>query len=174
MAGDAAHDEYIRCLLAAESSLRGYILAHVRDFDLAEDLLQGTAVALWRKFAGYDRSRPFLAWAIGMARNEIRKEIRASAQATTVFDSELAERLAECYVTLESELSERRRALRLCMERLPRSMRSAVGLRYEDGLDLGAIGARLGRTLAAVKVLLHRARLALEKCIRSRLRAGEA
>ena len=169
-----SHDNYIRSLLAAESSLRGYILAHVRNFDMAEDILQETSIALWRKFELYDPQRPFLSWAIGVARLEIQKALRASGQSKTIFDSELADLVAESYAAMQAELSDRREALRDCVGRLRGATRLAIELRYDEERALDAIGEKMGKSLAAVKVLLHRARLAIEECVKLRLQAKEA
>ena len=39
----------------------------------ARDILQETAVALWRQFDSYDPQRPFVNWAMGFARIETRR-----------------------------------------------------------------------------------------------------
>lgn len=157
--------EFLRHFLSSESSLRGYILTHVRDFGVAEDLLQQTALVLWQKFDQYDPGRPFLAWALGVARLEILNAARRRPGRSLV-ESDLDGLVVGEYLRLESELPLRRQLLRSCLQHLPASMTEAVRLRYEEGSPLDQIAARLGKSLAAIKVTLHRARLSLQDCVR--------
>ena len=164
-ADDPDKQEYLRHFLSAESSLRGYILTHVRAFDVAEDLLQQTALILWQKFDQYDPRRPFLAWALGVARLEILNAARRGRPGRPLMEGDLDGLIVGEYLRLESELPRRRQLLRLCLKQLPESMTEAVRLRYEHGSSLDEIAAQLGKSLAAVKVILHRARLALHQCV---------
>ncbi|HEX7897488.1 MAG TPA: sigma-70 family RNA polymerase sigma factor [Planctomycetota bacterium] len=161
--------EYLKRFLSAESSLRGYILAHVRELDVAEDLLQQTALVLWQKFAQYDPARPFLAWALGIARLEILNAAKRGRPGRSLVEGDLDRLIVGEYLRLESELPRRRQLLRHCLKHLPASMVETVRLRYEHGTRLDQIASRLGKSLAAVKVTLHRARLALQDCVRMKV-----
>jgi len=165
--------EFLRHFLSAESSLRGYILTHVRDFGIAEDLLQQSALILWQKFDQYDASRSFLAWALGIARLEILNAARHQRPGRSLMDGDLDGLVVGEYLRLESELPRRRQLLRVCLKLLPESMTETVRLRYEEGIPLEQIAARLGKSLAAVKVILHRARLSLHECVRMKVSTPE-
>ena len=164
--------EFLRHFLSSESSLRGYILTHVRDFEVAEDLLQQSALVLWQKFEQYDPGRPFLAWALGVARLEILNAARRRP-GRSLMESDLDGLVVGEYLRLESELPLRRQLLRLCLKHLPASMTEAVRLRYEEGSNLDQIAARLGKSLAAIKVTLHRARVSLQDCVRMKASTPE-
>jgi len=164
--------EFLRHFLSSESSLRGYILTHVRDFEVAEDLLQQTALVLWQKFDQYDPGRPFLAWALGVARLEILNAARRRP-GRSLMEGDLDGLVVGEYLRLESELPLRRQLLRVCLQRLPASMTEAVRLRYEEGSPLDQIAARLGKSLAVTKVTLHRARLSLQDCVRMKASTPE-
>jgi RNA polymerase sigma-70 factor (ECF subfamily) len=165
--------DFLRHFLQAESSLRGYTLTHVRDFGVAEDLLQQTALILWQKFEQYDPCRPFLAWALGVARLEILNAARRTRPGRSLAEGDLDELVVGEYLRLESELPRRRQLLRLCLKQLPESMTAAVRLRYEHGSSLERIAATLGKSLSAVKVILHRARLSLQECVSLRVSRPE-
>lgn len=160
--------EYLRKFLPAESALRGYIVTHLRDFDLAEDVVQQTALVLWEKFDQYDPSRPFLAWALGVARLEVLNARKRNRTGRSLLEGDLDDLIVGEYLRLESELSRRRQLLRSCLQRLPESMGGVVRLRYEQGSSLDQIARAVGKSLAAVKVILHRARLSLHDCVRLR------
>jgi len=65
------HEQFTRRWTEAQPIVAGYINAVVADFQEAEDLLQNVAVILLRKFPEYDGQRPFVAWAIGIAKREV-------------------------------------------------------------------------------------------------------
>src|SRR5438128_1215121 len=64
----------------ARPAVFAYLTASVYDFHRAEDLLQEVAVAIASQFHSYDRSRPFLAWAMGIARNRTLLYFREQAR----------------------------------------------------------------------------------------------
>ena len=55
----------------AQPVVSGFISSMVPNFHDAEDILQRVALALVRKFDQYNHSKPFVDWALGMARYEI-------------------------------------------------------------------------------------------------------
>jgi|SRR5688572_11777929 len=62
-------EQFTRLWTEAQPLIAGYINSFEPEFDRAEDLLQDVAVILLRKFPEYDPQRPFVAWAIGIARD---------------------------------------------------------------------------------------------------------
>ena len=60
-------------------------------------------------------------------------------------------------------------ALAHCVEKVGGDGRRALWLRYEEGLELRQIAARLEKSASAVGVLLYRVRSALRECIDRRL-----
>jgi RNA polymerase sigma-70 factor (ECF subfamily) len=74
---------------AAQPAVGSYIGSLVPDFQEAEDLLQDVAIVLLRKFAQYDERRPFVAWALGVAKFEILSSRRRHARSFLTVDSDL-------------------------------------------------------------------------------------
>ncbi|MFM7867436.1 MAG: sigma factor [Planctomycetaceae bacterium] len=56
----------------AQPVVSAFITSIVRDFTDRDDVLQNTAVAVLESCSRYDSDRPFLAWALGVAQNQIR------------------------------------------------------------------------------------------------------
>ena len=67
------HERFTRLLLEAEPVMLRSVLVMVPNRTDARDILQETAVALWRQFDSYDPQRPFVNWAMGFARIETRR-----------------------------------------------------------------------------------------------------
>ena len=73
--------------------LYGFIYHHVRNEDLAYDLLQDTCVRVYKHIGNYDESKPFTTWlfsiAINLCRSHARKaRLRSSYSLDTVVNAE--------------------------------------------------------------------------------------
>src|SRR5678809_1005308 len=72
-ASTSSHEDFAELYAGCHLDLLRYVLTLLPDRHLAEDVVQETARVLWRKFADYDRARPFWPWARGIAHFEVRK-----------------------------------------------------------------------------------------------------
>jgi RNA polymerase sigma-70 factor (ECF subfamily) len=151
-----------------------YLTASVYDFHRAEDLLQEVAVAIAGQFQAYDAQRPFLAWAMGIARNRTLLYFREQARDRRHFSEGMLQRLDAAAQQLDAaEGREKRDALRQCLRRISGRRRRALEMRYTAGLKIADIAAQLSVTGNAVKILLHRVRTSLEECVKRRLAEEE-
>jgi RNA polymerase sigma-70 factor (ECF subfamily) len=158
------HEEFMRNFIAAEPKLRAYAFACGLSREEGDDLVQEEALVLWRRFDTYDRSRPFLPWALGIAHHLIQKK-RQGTRETQVLSPEVAEQMARTCAAMEGEIDHRRGALKKCVERLPEHLRGLVALRYGERRSLAQIAQKLGRGLSATNMALHRIRQALLDCV---------
>ena len=168
---DEDHERFTRCWTQAKNAVAGYVAAMVPDQHAADDVIQDIAVVLMRKFPDYDPTRPFLAWAMGIAKMEILSERRDRARAAARFGSETIESLASAWQELLPEVDERKRALTACLEAVEGRRLELLKLRYEQALPPQRIAERMGMAAGAVRVALARARTALQSCIERRLAA---
>ena len=164
------HEQFTRRWTEAQPIVAGYINAVVPDFQEAEDLLQDVAVILLRKFPEYDPQRPFVAWAIGIAKREVLMARRLHARNLLSFQADLLERISEAYEELAPEFEDRSRALRECLRRVKGRAGELLRLRYEESLKPNAIAARVGVAVVAVRVMLSRTRATLRECIERKLK----
>lgn len=161
---------FMRLWTASQPAVSSYIQAVVRDRAIAEDLLQETSIVLFRRFAEYQEDRPFVAWALGIAKFQILGLMRDRARSRVVFDEELLSRFTESWVELSPRLSDRLLALQDCLDQLAaRSMR-LVQMRYFDEQSAEQIAQQIGGTGAAVRVAMQRIRQQLRECVERRLR----
>ena len=150
----------------AQPLVTSYITSVVRDFNNVEDVVQEVAVAVARGYAASDRSRPFVPWALGIARHKVADFQRKSFRNKQVFDSDLLKTIERAHREIEPEAQDIRRALDTCVERLQDKGKTLVQMRYTDNLMPAQIAERIGMTANAVTVGLHRIRKALSECIR--------
>ena len=163
--------EFLELHLAHQRAVFGYLLAAVRDFNRAEDLLQQVTLVLWRKFGDYRKSAPYLPWALGVARNELLHHFRARKESAVPL--EVLDEVTGVLAEEQPRLSDEARVLAECVKKLPEPDRLLVRSRYEEGTPLSALAGRLRQSLAAVNMRLVRIRKALLECAERSL-PGEA
>lgn len=170
---DAQVTQFAVLWTQAQPSVFAFISAAVTDFADAEDVLQKTATAAVQKFEAYDSSRPFVAWAIGIARLEILAYLRGKSTDRHEFVADSLKHIARGFDAIASELEGRRAALADCLKQLRGRSRTVLEKRYGKGMSVSAIGEEMALTATNVSVILHRAHAALRKCIDRRLAAEE-
>jgi RNA polymerase sigma-70 factor (ECF subfamily) len=167
------HERFTLNWTAAQSVVGSYIASLVPDFQEAEDLLQEVALVLLRKFAQYDTARPFIAWALGIAKFEILASRRRHARSFLTADGDLLDNLTLTYTELAPELDQRSSALRDCLKSLEGRSAELIRLRYEEALKPGLIATRIGLDSTVVRMALSRTRAALRDCIENKIKLQE-
>jgi RNA polymerase sigma-70 factor (ECF subfamily) len=153
----------------AQPAVAAYIASMVPDFHV----LQQVAVAIVTKFGDYDAQRPFVAWAIGMARLEVLNHRRKQAGGPQLMDEQTLDRVTQTYQEMAPELSDLRRWLDECITSAQGKFRTVLELRYIRQMSPAAIARTLGATVNTVSVRLHRARLAVGDCVERKQRQAE-
>ncbi|MBN1672603.1 MAG: sigma-70 family RNA polymerase sigma factor [Kiritimatiellae bacterium] len=166
------NEQFTRHWTQAQPVVAGYISSMVTDFHEAEDLLQDVAVVLLRKFGEYDSRRPFVAWALGVARYEILSSRRAHARSFLSYRPEVVDAVTESYAEMAPELDARAAALRRCLSRVKGRGLKLLQFRYEKALKPREIAERVNMKAGAVRVMLTRVRDALRACIEKHVSPG--
>lgn len=145
-----------------------FVGAVVRDFAARDDILQEVAVAILESYERYDPSRSFQAWALGIARNQVRSYLRQQKRDILTFDEQVVANLADAF----NDLPEHFRALehlRTCIEKLDAEALQLLELRYTANLKPAAIAQRLRSNASssanAVAKALQRIRDRLRVCM---------
>jgi RNA polymerase sigma-70 factor, ECF subfamily len=172
------HDRFLLHFLPVRGTIRAFLHATTRNLHETDDLCQQVGGVLWRKFSNYDPSRPFAAWAIGIARMELLKwrdrSVRSARQRSLSDDAilALADAAGQPDAAPDQVPEEQSAALRRCMERLTPRAREAMERKYRDGQAIRDIAKAQGREVGAIEMTLVRARRALRDCIEQRLGAA--
>ena len=125
-----------------------------------DDLYQETCLRLYRAAGRYDPRRPFLPWALTVARRVMFNEFR-SRKPTTPLDEagQIAAQQPPPSKSAERDIWEFARGV------LPAGTYELLWLRYGEALEPGEIAMVTSRTSIHVRVLLHRARATLAKAL---------
>lgn len=152
--------------------VHGYLRARLTRLADAEDLGQEvflrvyTAKAVPREGTGL-AMRP---WLIGIARNVLREHVRAARRRRETAWTALCLDIEDLVGTAENDggaFDEVMGKLPRCLEGLGPSARQAIDLYYHDDLRMQEIATRFKRSEGAVKLLVHRARQAVRRCLES-------
>lgn len=138
----------------------------VRRTELAEEVVQESFVAIWRRAPGFDRDRGAArAWMTAIVRNRSLNLVR---------DGGREELLAADDAAFESAAGDAEQAyealgetddLRRCLGALEPARRSAILLAYVAGFTHGEIAARLRAPVGTVKAWIRRGVAALRECM---------
>jgi RNA polymerase sigma-70 factor (ECF subfamily) len=170
---EAARTELlVRLLSRHQDELFRYIYTLLPHEEDARDVLQETSVALCRKFAEYDPSRPFLAWAYRFAYLEVLKHRERTQRSNQLLSREMIERLAREREEHEPILQARLQALEHCLEGLPDADQELIRQRYQGKSSVEDLVQQLGTSRRTLFRNLDRIRRLLFECITRRVAAS--
>lgn len=149
----------------AQPVVSAFVTSVVRDFKDRDDVLQEIAVAAIESFDAYDPDRPFVPWAMGVARNQIGLYLRHRRRDRILFDEETVNSLAAVFSEVPSRERYQLDALSECLKLLEGRARELCRLRYQDDLKPAGIAEKLGMAPNAVAKALQRIREQLRACI---------
>jgi RNA polymerase sigma-70 factor (ECF subfamily) len=154
-----------------EAAVYRYLRRLARDEHAAQDLTQEAFVRAYRNIHRYDPSRRFAAWLFTVARRCAISHLRsvppeAGAPVPDVA-AESAHPADSMALREESEV-----LWALARRTLSEVQFSALWLRYAEDMEIVEVSGALRRTQLHVKVLLHRARKALERELRREAALG--
>jgi RNA polymerase sigma-70 factor, ECF subfamily len=157
-------------LTSAQTVLLSFVMSLVRDQHLARDIVQETNLVMWRKRGEFQPEREFRPWALRIAYLQTLAALKSSRRSRLVFDDEIALKLAVDAPAVFEHLDQRFLRLQECLGKLLGVQGEAVRRRYGLSQSIAEIARDLERSVSAVGMLLHRARLALSQC----MQAGDA
>jgi RNA polymerase sigma-70 factor (ECF subfamily) len=173
-AEDARYETFVARFAHYEPDLRRFIRSLLPTRTDADDVLQQTAIVIWRKFDQYDPETNFMKWACVVARFEALAYRRKMARDRLVFREDVMDLMAD---EGEEELATRQSehdALETCLGAMPEKQRLFLTLAYTPGIKVKKMAEDAGSTAAAFYMRLKRLRRQLLTCVESKVQqAGE-
>ena len=167
-----SHEQFMRLFLESERDVLRYVISFVPSVNDARDIVQETAVALWKKIDRYDPAEPFTPWACRFALNETRAFLRREQRWRRFLDDEVIDMLEARRKEMSRELDERRIHLRECVGKLPDKQRTIVEGYYFKDHSVEELAELSGRTVDAVYKALQRIRAALMECVNRKMESN--
>lgn len=161
------HHQFLELFLKEEPFLRAFLLSATGSAEAMEDLVQSTAAVLLDKWDTYDRARPFRPWAMGIAKLEVLQWRRQQARRRDMLSEESMLLLAEA-AEQASDTDFMEGPLLECIGELRDEHRGILNMKYGMGLRIAEIAGQIGKSVAAVEMILSRLRRVLRDCIRKK------
>ena len=166
-----SQDDFALAYIQNQGRVYAYIATLVPNRSDAEDILQRTSLVLWQKWDQYDARSGFLAWARGIALNEVRNFLRRSERKNVSLSDAMVCSLAECIA--EEDESGRVEALEHCLSGLQVRQRELLERCYLESVGAQAVAEAMGISVDAIYMRLHRIRRALMRCIEGAVLQGQ-
>lgn len=166
-------DQFLRLFMEHEEALRLFVRSLLFNQEESREVMQEVASVLWRKFDDSLDSTSFRRWAFGVARMEVLTFRRDRARDRHTFSDDLAELMEQSVQEEWDTLEGERRALEVCVDKLPSNQRELVNTAYEPGVKMNDLAQTLGWTSMALYKKLHRIRLQLMECVHRELAREE-
>lgn len=164
-----ARDRYKDVVDACELSVRAVLAVMLPDKASLDDLVCEVFLTAYLKLPEYSAGTNFVAWLRAIARNlalnERRRWLRSEAlknrYRTSLYEQtdELADQMAN---SLDDQVL---RSVRECVGELAPAARHVVEQHYFKDASCAEIAQETGKLEGWVKVVLHRARAAISKCL---------
>ena len=167
------HEAFVSLYVRHEAAVFSFVLAMVKHTADAEDIVQRASMTMWRNFERFEPGTNFRAWAFQIAKNEALNHLSKSKRDRHVFSEKLIAMLADRAEARADELDSRRRALDLCVEKLPAGDHKIVQGCYSEGATIRSFAEGAGETTNKIYKRLNLVRRQLQRCIERQLGLGE-
>lgn len=172
--GESKSEAFVRLLSAVQRKLFLYVLSLVPRPGEAEEIVQDVSVVLWRRFEDFREGEDFFRWACGIARYEVLKYWEQKAHQARLLSPEFLESVAADAVSAVETADRRRDALDECLRQLRPHHRQLLSQRYLEQISTDRLAELYGKSVEAIRRMLHRIRMALLKCVEEKLQMGKS
>lgn len=144
MANQSKHSLFLSEFSKSQTRIYTFILMIVHNDADAEEIFQETSTLLWEQFDRFEAGTNFGAWAVSIAKFKVLEYLRQNRRQRSLFQPDLYEDLAGLAEPASSGAERRMKALQTCYQRLDRSCRSLLALRYQKNLSIQDIARQKG------------------------------
>lgn len=166
-AQDGNNTAYAQLLSELLPLLRAIVRRKWRNQQDVEDIVQDILLSVHSVRHTYDPGRALMPWLMTIASRRIadtaRRVVSRSANETTVDIMPETSDVAETNTGFES--SEAQESIRVALSALPDGQRKAIEMMKLQGLSLQEASAKTGKSVASLKVTVHRAVKAMRQAL---------
>jgi RNA polymerase sigma-70 factor (ECF subfamily) len=172
MANAERVEEFVQLFTRHERRLRSFAMSLVLNAADTDDVMQQANLTLWRRFDRFETGSNFVAWAGRVIYLEVLKHRRRQSRDKLLFDPVFLEAVARATARdeLVTELGDRERALRECVEKLRPEHRAMLRARYEEGVTTESMATLFNRSGQAIYNSLFRIRQKLFDCVNGKVK----
>ena len=163
------HEDFVSLYIRHEPAVFSFVMSMVGRTADAEDVVQRASMTMWRCFDRYKPGTNFRNWAFQVAKNEALNFLTRAKRDRHVFSEKLIELLAQDTFENSDKLEARRRALDLCVKKLPPEDNDIVSGCYAEGATVRSYAKIKGGSANKFYKKLNRIRGRLQQCIERQL-----
>lgn len=138
------HSLFLSLFSQKQNRIYAFILMIVHNDSDADEIFQETAALLWEQFDHFEIGTNFGAWAVSIAKIKVLEYLRQNRKNRRLFNPDLYHELSTLAEPASLHVDRRLGALRTCFQRLDRSCRSLLTLRYQKNLSIQQIARQKG------------------------------
>ena len=165
---DDRYELFVARFARHEPDLRRFIRSLLPSWSDVDEVLQQTAIVIWRKFDQYDPGTHFMKWACVIARFEVLAYRRKMARDRLVFREDVLELMADEGIEEVPARHREHAALEICLAGMPEKSRQFLTLAYTPGVKVKALAAEAGSSAASFYMRLKRLRHQLMQCMENK------
>ncbi len=158
---------------ADKNRLYCYIYAYVSDAAAADDIFQETCLTLWKEFSKFEEGTSFSKWANSIAFNRVRvfrrNQNKYELGLTDDFLLEFSDNISIIENSFESR-EYRWRYLEQCIGKMSSSFKPIYKSFYIQNLMAHQIAEDTGRSIYAIRKVIHKIRKTLFDCVEKKLK----
>lgn len=165
---DENYELFVSRFAHYEPDLRRFIRSLLPTWTDTDEVLQQTAIVIWRKFDQYDPETNFMKWACVIARFEALAYRRKMARDRLVFREDVLELMADEGAEELDNRAQEHEALEACLLAMPEKQRQFLTLAYTPGVKIKEMAKEAGASAASFYMRLKRLRRQLMQCMESK------
>jgi len=172
-----SEEQFVALTVRYERRVRLFIATLHPERSAIDEIVQDAWLVAWKKvesfhYTGEEPDEEFVRWLCTIARYEVMKYRRKSAQ-RLVLDEQVIESLASLQFDEAEYFEARHDALSTCIDQLRPRDKEIIRRRYEENLSVQELAHWIGRSADAVYNSLNRIRTSLLACIEKTLKREE-
>ena len=158
-------EEFFSLFLLSQKKIYAFILSLVPNCSDAEDLLQETALIMWRKYKDFAPGTSFSSWGVKIAYFKILNFRTKNRKSRVLFNEDLFKQFAEASSKSIKTYDAKTAALQDCVQKLSERDRQLIKLRYQDAVTVKGIAEMADISTQRAYRALARITCLLAKCI---------
>ena len=167
-------DDIVKSAFQYRDALLGYAYAMLRNWTLAEDVVQEAFLVVMNKWQDLKDEQGIFLWVRQIVHFKTLEAIRSRGRETAIPDQDLLDLVEKSVLeNLDEQTAERQRimslSLRECMSRLNQFSVGILAGFYWNQESCETIAERHGRSVNAIRLMLSRLRDKLRSCLSKRL-----
>ena len=165
MSNHSKHSLFLSLFSKSQTRLYAFILMVVHNDNDADEIFQEVSSLLWEQFDKFQEGTNFGAWAVSIAKFKVLEYLRQNKKNRTLFQRDVYEELSILAQPESAGIDLRLKAFKGCLQKLDRSCRSLLSLRYQKNLSMKEIARQKGIAMGVLYRKISNVLGSLRKCV---------